>query len=449
MARNIVKTLRHPVSGIVYKFPIGSREEYETYKRYKQDWQPRTAKREAAIRNRPLEESSEAAALNPAGLTSGEQLRLAAPSIAATVAGGALGGPWMQGVRYAPMMRIAAAGGAGAAAAPIAGTDPVGEAKTQAIVQGAGEMLGGGMAMAGRGLQRKVFNTDPALNESFGDIGGAASRERIGVSNPRTISEGPEPAGLGEKLLGNMRPLTGSRAAGWELERLRPRIEMTLAKDATEHNVAQVTEEVRRRLWKKLGRRPQRAEILNEVDGVIKGIRDENPLTWDNLSAWEKKRGAQEVSVDLLQKRARPAVGNAAADMKADAEQLVNAELQAVLNERLAKIPGYTPLNNRYRELTGVQRAARAAEVGRDATASPRAVAGGGAPRVAFNPLEWLSPQQMSGIGRTLEHPVTQPAMQNVPRLLLELLRREQPWATPLGFMEQRKAEQAMREQNP
>ena len=436
MSRKITKTLRHPVTGAVHKFVIDGPESYATFKRYQQDWQPRQAKQESGIRNQPLDVSTEEAAMNPTGLTAGEQWKLATPSIAAMLATSALGGPWMQGVRYAPLLRMLAAGGAGAGTAPIAGTDPVGEAATQMAVQVPGEMLAGLTAGAGRGLQRRVFNNDPVLNESFGDIGGSASRERIGPSNLRTLAEGPEPAGLGEKALGNFRRFTGSEAASEELNRLKPRITAVLAKDPTEHVVGDVLNDVHRRLIVKLGRRPQHDELMTEVEAVLKGIADENPTKWDNVSAWEKHTGAQDVSVDLLAKRARPSVGNAAADNRADAEQLVNAELQKVLNERLHKVPGYSALNTKYREFTGIRRAAKASEVGRDATASPRAVMGGGQPRMAINPLDWMSPQQMSGLGRALEHPVTQPFGHSVlPRLLLEGARRDNPSFEPMDII--------------
>lgn len=444
--RKIKRSLPHPVTGDMKYFWLESPEDVKEFEATRRAWgeiarkraapsgQDATAVEPAARKQvatkRGIKESAnfpERAYARPK-LTDPEVLRSMAPAGLASLAS------LVPPMRYGALARTALAGLGGALGAPIAGTDPVAEARTQALMQLPGEMISGMTKGLGRGAMRKPLNADPELNAGFGDIGGSALRERIGVANPRTLAEGPERAGVGEKLLGNMGPMTGSRETARRMEQLKGQIVPKLAANQMAHDPPAVFDEVRDRIRKQLSKQTTgRGEHLDALDNVIAEAKLDpmNQQPWDNVSAWERKQGAQQKASELLKDRSRIKASSGADDIKADAEILFNAELQKVLNERLGKIPGYRAMATRYRELEGVRRAMEMAETGRDATASPRAVAGATAPRAAFNPLEMLSPQAFTTIGRSLDHPVTTWAGSSVPRGILEAMRLTDPTLEP------------------
>jgi len=461
--RTIKRVLNHPVTGEPMEATIRNKADWEVFERTRRAWaqiaqkrslgqsdataveQPRVTPQGTGVTQMPARSQPR---LN---ITDEQMLRSQAPSLIAMLASALVPGA----APYAPWLRIGAASLGGAAGAPIAGTDPGREALTQGVLGGTGELLRGPVSAIGKGLVAKGIGASPEVRRSFGNVAKVASRERIGVSNQPTLAEGPERAGLGEKLLGNFGQNTGSAEAARRMETIKQRLVPRLLTDKTTHNPVAVFNEVRTRIQRQLSKQTTGREAqLDAVDEVLKEARLDpmNQGSWDNLTAWERKQGAQNKAADLLDKRNRTAVSAGAADAKAEAEILVNAELQKVLNDRLNRIPGYRPLATRFRELEGVRRAMLDAETGGapDPTASMRVVGGGGTqPRAALSPEGMLSPQFMTGLGRGLDHPVTSRLLQNVPRGVLEGMRLGDPTMEPLDFFQQQKAQRDLRGMNP
>lgn len=435
--RAVKRELVHPVTGQRYQAWLRSKGDWDKFNQTRAAWDQIRLQRQSGGQDATAVQQPVAAQqMTPQGLRQGvisadravprqnipdsEMLRLLAPSLLSMGVSALPGGP---------VLRTAGYGLAGLVGGQIAGTDPRQEALSQMAWGAPGEMLSGLSKAVGLGAMRKGFNAAPELKESFGDIGGAAAREGIGISNPRTLAQGPEKAGIGEKLLGNKTPFTGSEAAAYKLDKVKNEIGVVLARDKTQYNLDDLYKEVRRRLKDKFSNRLLRGDVYDNVDDVLARIKADprNPSgTIDNLGLWEFKKGAQDAAVELLNRGSRPTVSTAEAEAKATAEQLVNKEAQQVANEWLDKVPGYRAKGIKYRELYGIKQAAAAAEVGKDATASARAVTGATAPRVAFNPEGALSPQMMTGFGRGATLPATLFAERNLPRAILEAIRYSQ-----------------------
>ena len=445
--RKVKRSLPHPVTGEMKYFWLESPADVKEFEATRKAWGDIARRQVApsgqdatAVEPANRKQVVTAGGIKPSAnlparayerpkITDEESLRSMAPAGMASLAS------LVPGVRYGALLRTLLASGLGAAGSRISGTDPMQEAITQGAMQIPGEAIMGVQRGLGRGAMRKPLNADPDINQSFGDVGGSALRERIGVANPRTLSEGPEKAGLGEKMLGNMGPLTGSAEASRRMDELKGRIIPKLAADKTMHDPNAIFNEVRNRIRAQLSKQTTgRRAHLDAVDQVIADAKLDpmNTQAWDNVSAWERKQGAQQKGHELLKDRSRIKASSGAEDIAADAEMLFNVELQNVLNERLMKIPGYRSMATRFRELEGVRRAMLDAEVGRDATASPRAVGGGGNPRVALNPVEMLSPQAFTTMGRALDHPASTFAGGNLPRGLLEAMRMGDPTMDPM-----------------
>lgn len=441
--RKVRRGLPHPVTGEMKYFWLEKPEDAKVFEQTRQAW-GEIARQRAAQSGQDataVEPANKKQVMGPGGprpsadmparaaerpvLTDEQVLRSMAPAGIASLAS------LVPAARYGMLLRTLLAGAGGALGAPIAGTDPMVEARNQALMQVPGELIAGTFGALGRGAMRKPLNADPELNANFGDIGGSALRERIGVSNPRTISEGPEVAGLGEKALGNFGPLTGSREASRRLGELRQRIVSRLGMSRKQYDLEKdFLATVRKELRDELGQLPRPTAAIDEMEDVLKQTVAENFTTMTPLQAWEMRKGAQTSAADLLKKSNRPTASSAAEANRADMEARVDKKLQEVINRRLREDfgnIGYGKMMDRYRELEGIRRASEMAETGRDATASPRAVAGATSPRAAFNPLEMLSPQAFTTLGRSLDHPLTRWGFGSVPRGAQEGARLSDP----------------------
>lgn len=122
----------------------------------------------------------------PTAMPLAPMLKRAVPSVAAGVASMAF-----PPLRSAMLPRLAGAGtsilrtlagaGAGAATAPIAGTDPWHEAKLQGAMGLGGEMLQGGLTGAGRALVEDAYRVPGAVLENFPAVLKSIHEERIPV----------------------------------------------------------------------------------------------------------------------------------------------------------------------------------------------------------------------------------------------------------------------------
>lgn len=330
--------------------------------------------------------------------------------------------------------RAGSAGGAwlgGAMTAPFAGRDPVQTGNEMALTDVAGQGLAAGAKGLGGMLMRSGLNPPAWISEHFPATWRTALRERIGLANPRTLSEGlaetgtpgAERAGIGERLLGNQTGLTGSAAAKVKLDQAEASVQQLLTRAQAVQPARlpngtmgrrgvridlekDVLPAVRRRIRAgAIGRMPAgKFDAMVEVDALIQQILDENPGSVDLVRAHRLKRGAQTEAADLLEQLTKAKANGNLIDNQSELREKVMRELNAVLLERLRKlVPGYHAAEARLADLMGLERAFKfreAAQVG-----GPDLRMGGNTLR--FDPLGLIPEHARSTMARQLDGPLS------------------------------------------
>lgn len=329
--------------------------------------------------------------------------------------------------------RAGSAGGAwlgGALSAPVVGRDPVQTGNEMALTDVAGQGIGKLMQMGGTRLMQSALDPPSWINEHFPGAWRTALRERIGLANPRTLSEGlaetgtpgAERAGLGEQLLGNTTGRTGAAATKIKLDQAEARVQqlLTRAQAVQPARLANGTmgrrgaridlendiiPEVRKRLFRNssISRMPKdRIDAMVEVDNLLQGIVNENPGAVNLVRAHQLKRGAQTEAADLLEQLTKAKANGNLIDNQSELREKVMRELNAVLLERLRKaVPGYYAAEMRLADLMGLERAFKF----REAASASGIEARMGGSTMRFNP-EGLIPEHLrSTLARNLTGP--------------------------------------------
>lgn len=332
--------------------------------------------------------------------------------------------------------RAGSAGGAwlgGALSAPLVERDPVQTGNEMALTEVAGQGLAAGAKGLGSLLMRSGLNPPSWISEHFPATWRTALRERVGLANPRTLSEGledtgvagAERAGIGERILGNETGFTGSAATKVKLDQAEARVQQLLeraqkvqsgvrlsngtigrrgAKIDLENDIIPA---VRKRLFhdSSISRMPEgRVDAMVEVDNLLRGIVEQNPGAFNLVRAHQLKRGAQTEAVDLLEQLTKAKANLGQVDKSAELREKVMKELNAVLLDRLRKaVPGYHAAETRLADLIGLEKAFKfreAAQIG-----GPELRMGGNSLR--FDPFGLIPEHARSTMARQLDGPVT------------------------------------------
>ena len=269
-----------------------------------------------------------------------------------------------------------------------------------------GRGLSAGAQGMGRTLMRSAMGPPEWLSRNYPASWRGALRNEIGLGQPRTAAEGPEPAGMVERLLGNKTPSTGAEAAKFKIGQADQIVQRALKmQQAKRMDLKNTLAEVRRRLLGpsgKFGRRPSRAIEVQETNRVLADIEQQNPGAFSMERAHNLKRGAQEASTALLEKSHDARKSGAMIDRSAEVEEIVNRELAAVLRDRLGKdVPGYNAAESHVQELMGVERAMRYRESMPPEGITPRA----GNTSFRIDPLGLFPEHARSQAARTLYGP--------------------------------------------
>lgn len=329
--------------------------------------------------------------------------------------------------------RAGSAGGAwlgGALSAPFVERDPVQTGNEMALTDVAGQGLAAGAKGLGGLLMRSGLNPPSWISEHFPATWRTALRERVGLANPRTLSEGledtgvagAERAGIGERILGNETGFTGSAATKVKLDKAEATVQTLLQRAQAPRAVRlpngtmgrrggridlenDVLPEVARNLRKgAMGRMPAgRLDAQVEVDALLKQIRDEHPGAIDFVRAHAMKRGAQTEAADLLEQLTKARANGNLIDSQSELREKVMKELNAVLLKRLrALVPGYHAAETRLADLMGLERAFKfreAAQIG-----GPELRMGGNSLR--FDPFGLIPEHARSTMARQLDGPI-------------------------------------------
>lgn len=426
------RTLKDPSDGKTYRWDVSRKDQRAEYDRFRSEWLQDMADSPTAGRSSRFGGLLNAMTPDEQAMAS-EAIRRAGPSVAAggaaALTGGLTGMAGMTGLLPA-LLRMGAAAGGGAAAAGPLGFDPAQMAKEEATSQGLGEVLSGIGRWGGKALMRSAIEPPLELSKDFPGTWNTAAQEHVGVGNPQNRQMGPERAGWGERMLGNREQFTGSAAVKAKLEVADQRVQQALARAgapsvtrgpggqmqnaAPTISAKEIVAEVKKRLLPKIARRPTGTAL--KMDDLVEFINDfeaNHPGRIDVAQAHELKRGAQAVASPLLDTGSKPLVSDARALAKSDMEQEFNREIQAVVNEWLGeKVPGYRALEKRAADLIGLKRALEFREASPHGLGNPRLGPGG----VFTNPLEMLSPQVRTTIGRGLLTPAVDFSLTNLPR---------------------------------
>ena len=420
---------------MTYEFDLDVPEQAADYAATKKSWEAEGARYKASQRNvfRTKPGSPEEMQL---GLLQERNLRDMnhdAPvggAMAGEAVGGALGapfGPWGT--------RIGATGGAwlgGAAGGAAAGENPIKSGNEMAAYSLAGRGAGRLLRGAGSKLMESALNPPAWINEAFPGTWRTALRERIGLANPRTLSEGlaetgipgAERTGVSERLLGNQTGLTGQFAAGKKLDMAEQRVQQMLQKAQAVKPARlangtmgqrggrisldkDVLPEVQRRLRVSgpLSRKPSgRIDAQVEVDRILTEVLNENPGAVDYVRAHQIKRGAQTEASDLLEQLQKARANGNLIDANAAIREQVMKELNAVLLDRLrAAVPGYRAAEARVTDLMGLERAMKFRAAQQGAGLDARAGVGGS---IRIDPLGLFPEHLRSSVARNLDGPV-------------------------------------------
>lgn len=278
-------------------------------------------------------------------------------SLVGGMGGGMLAGPW--GARIGSALGSAAGGAIGAGSI---GQDPKAAAGEWAAADVGGQALHGLLRGAGRGMMRSAINPPEWISRNFPGTWRTALREGVGVGGARSVSEGPEAAGVVEKMLGNKTGSTGVGATEQLLQRADMNVQKALSRvPGKPLDLARdVLPIVRKNLATgSIGRMPtDRAATMKEVDAILKQIATENPGAFDMARGHELKRGAQEISANLYEQLANARKSGSVIDQKSELKEKVMKELAGVLRARLGKdVPGYNAAEARVTDLMGLKRA--------------------------------------------------------------------------------------------
>lgn len=446
--------LNDPDTGkpMVYEFDMDVPDEAREYVRVKQDWQAKAKMFRKANREvfRLDQNSPEATMLReqsdvnlrymPHGVPTaagivGENLGQAAGTVAPLL----IGQPELMPVgRTAGGLAGAYAGGD--LGARMVGMNPRAEGTRAVVASGLGRAAAAGLRAGGTALMKSGLNPPAWLNERFPATWRTAMRERLGLASPRTVQEGlaetgipgAERASVGERLLGNQSGLTGSFAAARKealaeervqalLQRAQKPVRTTLStglpgmKGAKIDLEKDVLPEVRRRLvvTGSTSRKPMgRLDETVEIDKIINEIWGENPAKVDLVRAHQLKRGAQEMSADLLEQIQSIRSGGGQVEATAELRERVARELNAVMLDRLrATVPGYRAAEARVTDLMGLRRAFRFREAQQAGGPEVRAGMGGA---LRFDPSGLLPEHMRTTLARHLGGP-TQTFARTVP----------------------------------
>lgn len=370
----------------------------------------------------PATPESAAEARRQTGKSLGMVAREYAPDLAGMAATTLIPGGWF--VRSATgvpaLLRMGAAGLAGAGAAGAVGQDPMAEGSKQLGAQALGEgVLGLGRGL-GRGFLRSGIGVPAEVAKDFPGVWGTAEAEKLGLANPQPRSFGPERAGVGEKVLGNWGEFTGAREVSVRLAKADENVMRALEAASKPRQVRgpggrmvsaqpkitakEVVAEVKKRMFPKIGRRPTGIdERLEDFVELANDMARNHPDALDVIQAHEMKRGAQEAAAPLLDSASRPVLSDARAIARANMEQEFNREVQAVLNKWLGEnVRGYRALEDHAHGLIGLKRAFQYREAAPHGIGNPRV----GESNVYANPLELMSPQARTTLGRSMLHPL-------------------------------------------
>lgn len=280
---------------------------------------------------------------------------------AGAVLGGAGGemvaGPW--GARAGSMAGSSLGGAIGAR---LSGQDPARAAGEWALADIGGQALHGLLRGAGRGMMRSAVNPPEWISRNFPGTWRTALREGVGVAGARSVSEGPEKAGIAEKMLGNKTGSTGASATEQLLQQADMNVQKALSRVPGKplDLSRDVLPTVRKNLANgAIGRMPtERAATMKEVDAILKQIAAENPGAFDMARGHELKRGAQEISANLYEQLANARKSGSVIDQKAELKEKVMKELAGVLRKHLGSaVPGYNAAEARVTDLMGLKRA--------------------------------------------------------------------------------------------
>ena len=281
-------------------------------------------------------------------------------AVIGTVGGAAAGGPW--GARLGGALGSAAGGALGA---QQVGQSPGEAALGYGLADVGGQAISGGLKAGGEGLMRSAVNPPEWISRYFPGAWRTALREKAGLGAARDAVEGPEKAGLIEKMLGNRTGATGANAVeSVLLPRAESVVQQRLASvpSQTVNLAKDVVPEVRRRLLNgSVGRMPiGRAEMTKQVDAVLAQMVKENPGAFDMARFHDLKRGSQEIASNLYEQLANARKSGAVVDQKAAVEEKVMKEAATVMRTILGKkVPGYNAAEARSEALLGLKKALR------------------------------------------------------------------------------------------
>lgn len=426
-----------------YTYNLDDPEAMAEYSAIKKAWDAEGARYRASQRNvfRTKPGSPEDMQLGLLQERNLRDMRKGAPQLGAAIGEG-IGGA--AGIPVAALTKMPAAvpamqtGGAwlgGAAGGALIGENPVSAGNEMAAWSLAGHGVGAGLRGLGSGLMRSAMDPPAWISESFPGTWRTALRERIGLSNPRTLTEGlaetgipgAERAGIGEVLLGNRTGLTGSAASAKKIQAAEANVQAMLQKaQAVQSNVRlangtigrkgakislekDIIPEVRRRLAGRgpLSRKPAgRIDALVEADQILRQIVDENPGAIDLVRAHQIKRGAQTEAADLLESLNSARASGSILDQTHTSAQIrerVMKTLNDVMLERLrAAVPGYRAAEARVTDLMGLERALKFREAQQVGGLDVRA---GNSGALRFDPFGFLPPHLRSTVARNLAGP--------------------------------------------
>lgn len=288
------------------------------------------------------------------------------PVQAAAVAGGALAVPLTGGTSLLPSIAAAGLGGAGGAGLAIGGRqlatgrpesakDTAQTMATEGAAQAVGQGIGGGMAKfagaAAPRIMRGVLRPTRRVQDEFGDVVGAALKEKVPIGQSGTITGRlRSSAGQADELI------KAAEQAG------APPIKV---KEVT-REFKPVAETLKKRT--EIGLPDDTPELAQRGAAMYRQNKQGIPLT----RAQELKREAQDMASRTFRAIEK---GNPVKDTTGLADKAVATGLRKAIEQR---VPGVAPVNARTQSLMGLQEAMEQAES-----------RNGGI--VGLNPLNWLS----------------------------------------------------------